>query len=114
MAKTITSLALFLAIGLVLIGFFVWHADRPTPGPHGVTLTWRPPPPKAGITIVGYNVYRRTDLGGPFVKIADHVSQSAYEDTLVSSGRTYIYAVTSVDQSGRESRYSTLTRATVP
>ena len=82
--------------------------------PHSVTLTWRVPPPKPGITVVGYNVYRRTGDGGPFVKIADQVPGAAYEDRIVSTGRTYFYVVTAVDQDGRESRFSAETKAEIP
>jgi len=110
MAKALTFLGLILFV-IVLVIVIVPHyrSDRP----HGVTLTWQPPPPESGGEIVGYNVYRKTDETPKFVKIAERV-RSPYEDTLVMSGRTYFYAVTSVDQSGRESRYSAVTRATVP
>ena len=63
--------------------------------------------------VVGYNVYRRAD-DGRFVKIADKVPGSLYEDRMVSSGRTYTYVVTSVDQVGRESRFSAEAKAEVP
>lgn len=81
---------------------------------HSVTLNWRAPEPRAGVTIVGYNVYRRTSDGGGFVRIADRVSGPPYEDRLVNSGTKYIYVVTAVDQAGRESRYSAETEAEVP
>ena len=82
-------------------------------GPHSVTLSWQPPKLPVGASVVGYNVYRRTGDGG-FVKIATKVSGPPYEDRLVISGRTYFYAVTAVDQSGRESRLSESTQATIP
>ena len=110
MAKALIIFGLILLV-IVLVIVLVPHyrSDRP----HGVTLTWQPPLPKGGVEIVGYNVYRKTDETTTFVRIAERV-RSPYEDTLVKSGRTYFYAVTSVDQSGRESRYSAVTRATIP
>jgi hypothetical protein len=54
-----------------------------------VTLTWQTPRPKAGVNVVGYNVYRRAGEGGAFVKIADRASGPPYKDHLVNNGRTY-------------------------
>ena len=82
--------------------------------PHGVTLTWQAPPPKPGVNVAGYNIYRRTADGGPFVKIAARVLTSPYEDRLVSRGRTYYYVVTTVDQNDRESRFSSEAKAEIP
>jgi fibronectin type 3 domain-containing protein len=82
--------------------------------PHSVTLTWQAPRTGAGSGIVGYNVYRSTTPGGPFVKLASRVPEPRYEDRLVNSERTYYYVVTSVDQAGRESGFSNQTRAVVP
>jgi hypothetical protein len=62
---------------------------------HGVTLTWQAPPPGKGVTVVWYNVYRRTGEGGSFVKIADREPGPSYEDLLANSGKTQIYVVTS-------------------
>jgi fibronectin type 3 domain-containing protein len=80
---------------------------------HSVTLTWRAPAPHAGVTVVGYNVYRRTE-GASFVRIAAQVPGLVYEDTLVTRGRVYLYVVTSVDQRDRESRFSEEVRAEIP
>jgi len=93
-------------------GLLLWLHTPPKP--HSVTLSWQAPAVKPGSRIVGYNVYRRAEDGLPFVKIADRVPEPHYEDPLVASGRTYVYAVTSVDQSGRESRFSQIARATIP
>ena len=82
--------------------------------PHWVTLTWQAPPSVPGVSIVGYNVYRSTTSAGPFVKLASLVSAPPYEDHLVNHGRTYFYVVTAVDQTGRESRFSTAVQATIP
>lgn len=82
--------------------------------PHGVTLTWQAPPAGPGVAVVGYNVYRSTTSGGQFVRIASQVPGPPYEDRLVVSGRTYFYVVTALDQAGRESRFSSEVRATIP
>jgi fibronectin type 3 domain-containing protein len=108
LAKALVPVLVIAAV----VGFVLWFHHSPQP--HRVTLTWQPPPPKAGITVVGYNIYRRTGQGTPFVKIADHVADPHYEDMVVVSGQTYIYAVTSVDQFGRESRFSEVARAKIP
>jgi len=79
-----------------------------------VELTWQAPKPKPGITVVGYSVYRRTVDGGEFVKIADRVPTTSYRDELIGAGRTYVYAVTAVDQTGRESRFSEVATANIP
>jgi hypothetical protein len=84
------------------------------PQPHSVTLRWEAPRAVPGASIVGYNIYRSTASGGQFVKLASRVPAPTYEDRLVMSGRTYFYVVTSIDQSGHESRYSTEIRATIP
>jgi fibronectin type 3 domain-containing protein len=103
---------LLVVFTLLLIGLVLWVHRRAEP--HGVTLTWQAPPPRKGITVVGYNVYRRAGEGGSFVKIADKVSGPPYEDRMVNSGRMYFYVVTAVDQVGRESRFSAETRAEIP
>jgi fibronectin type 3 domain-containing protein len=97
-----------LVLSIQLLGCF-----KPEP-PHIVTLTWQAPAPQSGITVVGYNVYRRVLETTAFVKIADRVTSSPYDDRFVTTGTTYIYVVTSVDATGRESRYSLETKAQVP
>ena len=82
--------------------------------PHSVTLTWNPPPARAGVTIAGYNIYRRTAESKSFVKIAEKVAGPPYEDRLVGSGQKYVYIVTSVDTAGRESRFSAPATAEIP
>jgi hypothetical protein len=81
---------------------------------HRVTLTWQAPAPVPGVSIVGYNLYRSTTSGGPFVRLASNLTALRYEDRLVGSGRTYFYVVTAIDQAGRESRYSNEARAPIP
>ena len=81
---------------------------------HSVTLTWQAPAPVPGVSIVGYNLYRSTTSGGPFVRLASNLTILRYEDHLVGSGRTYFYVVTAIDQAGRESRYSNEARASIP
>jgi fibronectin type 3 domain-containing protein len=82
--------------------------------PHSVTLTWKAPSAASGLTIAGYNIYRSTVSGTQFVLLAKKVPGPPYEDHLVQSGRTYFYVVTTVDQTGRESRYSAETHASIP
>jgi fibronectin type 3 domain-containing protein len=86
--------------------------DRPTP--HTISLTWNLPAPVEGVTLTGYNVYRSTTAGGPYVLIAFDVSERSYKDALVSGGRTYYYVVTSVDSRGHESAYSEEIKTVIP
>ena len=81
---------------------------------HTVTLTWQAPAPSPGVIVVGYNLYRSTTSGGPFVKLASNLTSLRYEDGLVGGGRAYFYVVTSIDQAGHESRYSNEARAPIP
>ncbi len=81
---------------------------------HSVTLTWHESSSTQGVAIVGYNVYRRTISGAPYVKIAARVPRATYEDRIVNSRTTYLYAVTAVDQHGRESSFSNVVRVEVP
>jgi fibronectin type 3 domain-containing protein len=97
-------------IALLCLGFACCHKAQP----HWVTLTWEAPRATAGVSVVGYNVYRSTTSGGPFVKLASRVPGPPYEDRVVNSDRTYFYVVTAVDQAGRESRFSSEARATIP
>jgi hypothetical protein len=77
--------------------------------PHRGTVNWSAP---AGAEVVSYNVYRRIP-GAGFVKLAQ-VPAPPYEDRLVLSGNTYYYAVTAIDKSGHESRFSVPTQTTIP
>ena len=98
------------AIIVFCVSLFCCHKD----GPHSVTLRWNAPPANPGTSVSGYNIYRSTAPGGPFVKIASRVPGPPYEDRLTNSGRTYFYVVTSIDQGGRESRFSAEARAVIP
>ena len=79
-----------------------------------MTLNWQPAQASQGSKIAFYNIYRTTSQGGPYVPIASRVQGTSYKDELVTSERTYYYVVTSVDDTGRESRYSPEISATVP
>jgi len=106
-----TKLPWLLSIFLV---FSVSLVDCRKAQPHSVTLTWNAPPASQGVSVVGYNVYRSTTSGGPFVKLASRVPNPPYEDRLIGSGRTYFYVVTALGTDGSESQFSAEARATIP
>ena len=81
---------------------------------HRVTLTWDAPAQATGVTVKSYNIYRGTTSGGPYAKLALHVPGPPYEDRIVTSGHTYFYVVTAVDQANHESRFSREIKATIP
>jgi fibronectin type 3 domain-containing protein len=83
-------------------------------GQHAVTLSWQAPASVPGVTVVGYHVYRSTASGVQYARIAERVSGQRYEDRKVRSGKTYFYAITALDQVGRESNLSPEVRAEVP
>ena len=82
--------------------------------PHSVTLTWQEAKPRAGSSVVGYNVYRRVQSETQYTKVAGPVAHPPYEDRYVVSGKTYFYSVTAVDASGIESRLSENVPAAIP
>ncbi len=81
------------------------------PVQHSVTLAWT----ASTSTVVGYNVYRGTTSGGPYVKInTSLITTLTYTDTTVQSGTTYYYVATSVDSVGDESLDSGEVSALIP
>ena len=60
--------------------------------------------------IVGYNVYRGSQSGGPYTKINTVLQAS----TNVSGGQTYYYVTTAVDANSVESAHSNEAQAVIP
>lgn len=80
------------------------------PVSHSVNLSWT-----AGSTVAGYNIYRGTQVSGPFTRINPTLeTATVYTDSSVSSGQTYYYATTAVNSSGVESGYSNVAQAAIP
>ena len=78
---------------------------------HTVSLSWV----ASTSTVVGYNVYRGTQSGGPYAVLNSAADASTtYTDSTVQAGQTYYYVVTAVDSSGNESVNSNQAQAVVP
>jgi hypothetical protein len=78
---------------------------------HNVSLTWQ----DSGAQIVGYNIYRGANHGGPYQVINNVLDASAnYVDYNVSAGATYYYVTTASDGAGHESGYSNESKAVIP
>src|SRR5205823_2292337 len=59
-----------------------------TAQPHSVDLSWSP----STSVVVGYNVYRGTQSGGPYTLInSGLVATTIFTDTTVQNGTTYFY-----------------------
>ena len=82
--------------------------------PHSVVLAWHAPAPRPGVMVKGYSIYRSTNQGGPYLRIASGITTLSYTDDIVNNGTTYFYVVTAVDQNNRESKYSGETQAKIP
>ena len=102
------------------IGSFTSNASNSTaetltgtgaaPLQHSVDLSWN-----ETSTVVGYNVYRGSQSGGPYTKINSALDASAtYTDSSVQAGQIYYYVTTAVDSSGAQSGYSNQIQASVP
>lgn len=64
---------------------------------HSVTLSWT----ASTSTVIGYNVYRGTQSGGPYAILNNTPDPStSYTDSLVQAGQTYYFVVTAVDATG--------------
>lgn len=78
---------------------------------HTVNLSWDP----STSPVIGYNVYRGTNSGGPYAKLTSSPQPGTnYADQSVQSGLTYFYVATSIDSSSTESPYSNQTTAVIP
>ena len=72
--------------------------------PESIELSWqRSPEPD----LKGYYVYRSVG-GAPFLKQGDLITLPAYSDHNVEHGKTYRYAVSSIDQKNNESDKSSV------
>ena|ERR1700690_288536 len=77
-----------------------------------VQMSWQA---SASSDVVGYNMYRSTKDGGPYVRINTMlVTPLNYIDSSVASSATYYYVCTAVDSSGVESDYSNQVSAKIP
>ena len=78
---------------------------------HTVDLSWN----TSSSQVVGYNVYRGSQSGGPYSMVNPVLEASTtFTDSNVTAGQTYYYVVTSVDSSSHESGYSNEAKAAVP
>lgn len=78
---------------------------------HRVGLSWNP----SASSVVGYNVYRGTQTGGPYTRMNASIQPgTTYSDANVLSGATYFYVVTAVDSASQESVFSNETAAVIP
>jgi Bacterial Ig-like domain (group 2) len=86
--------------------------------PHSVDLTWGAgtiADPVSGQVVAGYNIYRGTVSGGPYMQLnAAPVAELTYIDSAVSPGQTWYYVCSTVDNLGDVSTYSNEAAATIP
>lgn len=80
-------------------------------GLHTVALAWD----ASTSSVIGYNVYRGTNSGGPYQRLtASPQPDTSYTDGSVLTGATYYYVATAVDSNNIESVYSNQTQAVIP
>jgi hypothetical protein len=76
-----------------------------------VDLIWAP---NTDLDLAGYNVYRHEPGTAPVRLNAELVKTSAYRDTAVVPGKTYLYSISAVDLRGNESARSEEAVESVP
>jgi len=78
---------------------------------YSVGLSWD----ASNSPVVGYNVYRGTQSGGPYQRLNPSPQpDNSYTDATVQSGLTYFYVATAVAPDLVESPHSNQTSATIP
>jgi len=79
---------------------------------HSVTLSWDP---STSEDVIGYNIYRGTQSGGPYTQINSAPDSAAVAtDDHVFAGKTYYYVVTAVTSDSQESAYSNQGSIVIP
>jgi len=79
---------------------------------HNVNLSWDA---STSPQVVGYNVFRGTNPGGPYTQINPTLDPNTiYTDSTVQSGQTYYYVTTAVNSDNTQSEYSNQTEAQIP
>jgi hypothetical protein len=77
-----------------------------------IDLIWAP---VTTADLAGYNIYRSEGNSATMVKLnSDLVKSPSYRDSTVESGKTYTYALSSVDARGNESQKSESANEAVP
>jgi hypothetical protein len=80
-------------------------------GAHSADLSWDP----SHDVVVGYNVYRGGQRGGPYTQLNPVLDSSTnYTDSAVNAGKTYYYVVTAVNAANQESSYSNEVKVVIP
>jgi hypothetical protein len=80
-------------------------------GTVGVSLSWD----ASTSVVVGYNVYRSTLTGGPYVRLnASVIPGTNYADSTAKASTTYFYVATAVDADGVESILSNELKVILP
>jgi hypothetical protein len=79
---------------------------------HSVDLSWNA---STSHDVIGYNVYRGIQSGGPYTQINPVLDASTvYTDSAVADGTTYYYVTTAVNSDNQESVYSNEAQAIIP
>jgi len=76
-----------------------------------IDLIWAP---DTDADLAGYNIYRHEEGTAPVKVNSEPVANSAFRDTNVSSGHTYVYSVSAIDVRGNESERSQEASEAVP
>jgi len=98
---------------LILVTLQQPQVRQATPsGPYSVSLSWKPSQ-TAGV--IGYNIYRSSRSGGPYVKLNSvPLAAPSFEDVTVTPGASYYYVSTALNSKGMESPRSNEVRSIVP
>jgi hypothetical protein len=78
---------------------------------YSVNLSWN----ASNSPVTGYNLYRGSTSGGPYIQINPALDPSTtYTDSTVLGGNTYYYVSTALDSSGVESGFSNQVKVVIP
>ena len=89
-------------------------ASTPPPASHSVSLTWSAPSSSSD-PVDSYQVERAASGSTAYAAIGTTAAAStAFTDSSVTAGQTYVYEVRAVDQSGNRSQASNTLTLTIP